>query len=43
LTGSFKEALKLLNTYTIDEYFTTDRLEKYKAMIGAADVITYQS
>ena len=43
MTGSFKEALKLLNTYTIDEYFTTDRLEKYKAMIGAADVITYQS
>lgn len=43
MTGSFKEALKLLNTYTVDEYFTTERLIKYKAMIGAADVIIYQS
>lgn len=42
MTGSFKEALTVLSTYTVDEYFTTARLAKYKAMIASADIITYQ-
>jgi len=42
MTGSFKESLTVLSTYTTDEYFTTERLSKYKAMIASADVITYQ-
>jgi hypothetical protein len=41
MTGSFKEALTVLKTLTTDEYFTNERLTKYKAMIGAADVIVY--
>ena len=36
------ESLTVLSTYTTDEYFTTERLAKYKAMITSADVITYQ-
>lgn len=42
LTGSFKEALTVLDSFTTDYFFTTERLTKYKAMIAAADVITYQ-
>lgn len=41
ITGSFKEAVTVLNTLIPDEYFTTERLLKYKDMIKAADVITY--
>lgn len=41
MTGSFKEALTVLKTLTTDEYFTNERLTKYKAMIGAADAIVY--
>lgn len=41
-TGSFKEAAYVLGTLTPDEYLTTERLTKYRTMLLAADIITYQ-
>ena len=40
-TGSFREASQLIDTLEPDEFFTTERLTKYKDMLAAADVIEY--
>lgn len=42
-TGSFREASQMINTLETDEFFTSERLAKYKAMLAAADVIEYAS
>lgn len=43
LTGSFREAGQLIDTLEPDEFFTVERLAKYKDMLAAADVIKYAS
>lgn len=40
-TGSFREASQLIDTLEPDEFFTVERLTKYKDMLAAADVIEY--
>lgn len=40
-TGSFREAGQLIDTLEPDEFFTVERLTKYKDMLAAADVIEY--
>lgn len=40
-TGSFREAGQLIDTLEPDEFFTVERLAKYKDMLAAADVIEY--
>jgi hypothetical protein len=40
-TGSFREAGQLIDTLEPDEFFTVERLAKYKDMLAAADVIKY--
>lgn len=40
-TGSFREAAALIDNLEPDEFFTTERLTKYKEMLAAADVIEY--
>lgn len=40
-TGSFREASQLIDTLEPDEFFTIERLTKYKDMLAAADVIEY--
>jgi hypothetical protein len=42
-TGSFREAGQLIDTLEPDEFFTVERLAKYKDMLAAADVIKYAS
>lgn len=42
-TGSFREAGQLIDTLEPDEFFTVERLAKYKDMLAAADVIKYSS
>lgn len=42
-TGSFREASQMINMLETDEFFTAERLAKYKAMLSAADVIEYAS
>lgn len=42
-TGSFREAGQLIDTLEPDEFFTVERLAKYKDMLAAADVIEYAS
>jgi len=42
LTGSFREAQYLLTTIEVDAFFTQGRLDRYSAMLAAADVIEYQ-
>lgn len=42
-TGSFREASQLIDTLEPDEFFTVERLAKYKDMLAAADVIEYAS
>lgn len=42
-TGSFREASQLIDTLEPDEFFTVERLAKYKDMLAAADVIAYAS
>lgn len=42
-TGSFREAGQLIDTLEPDEFFTVERLAKYKDMLAAADVIAYAS
>ena len=42
-TGSFREAGQLIDTLEPDEFFTEERLTKYKDMLAAADVIEYAS
>ncbi len=42
-TGSFREASQLIDTLEPDEFFTVERLAKYKDMLAAADVIKYAS
>lgn len=42
-TGSFREAGQLIDTLEPDEFFTVERLTKYKDMLAAADVIEYAS
>ena len=42
-TGSFREASQLIDTLEPDEFFTVERLTKYKDMLAAADVIEYAS
>ena len=41
LTGSFREACVLLSAYEPDEFMTEERIQKYIAMLTAADVIEY--
>lgn len=40
-TGSFREAAALIDNLEPDEFFTEERLAKYKEMLAAADVIEY--
>lgn len=42
-TGSFREAAALIDNLEPDEFFTVERLAKYKDMLAAADVIEYAS
>lgn len=42
-TGSFSEASQLIDTLEPDEFFTVERLAKYKDMLAAADVLEYAS
>ena len=42
-TGSFREASQLIDTLEPDEFFTVERLAKYKDMLAAADAIKYAS
>lgn len=42
-TGSFREAGQLIDTLEPDEFFTVERLAKYKDMLAAADVIKYSA
>lgn len=42
VTGSFREAQYLLTTIEVDTFFTQERLDRYIAMLAAADVIEYQ-
>lgn len=42
-TGSFREAGQLIDALEPDEFFTVERLAKYKDMLAAADVIKYTS
>ena len=39
--GCFREVLPLMDALERDDFFTDERIEKYKAMITAADVIEY--
>lgn len=41
LTGSFREAKYLFSQIEEDEFLTTERKQKYMAMLDAADVIEY--
>lgn len=41
LTGSFREAKYLFSQTEEDEFLTTERKQKYMAMLDAADVIEY--
>lgn len=43
LTGSFKEAAYVIQGIALDDFFTTERLQKYRSSLLAADVITYLS
>ena len=40
-TGSFREASQMIDALEPDEFFTVERLAKYKEMLAAADVIEY--
>lgn len=40
-TGSFREAVKLLNAIEPDTFLTVERLSKYSDMLKSADAITY--
>lgn len=39
--GCFREVIPMLDAVELDEFFTEERITKYKQMITAADVITY--
>ena len=39
--GCFREVLPLMDALERDDFFTDERIEKYKAMVKAADVIKY--
>jgi hypothetical protein len=43
VTGSFREAQTVLFYMTPDSFLTAERLARYRAMLSAADIITYQS
>ena len=40
--GCFREVIPYLDALERDEFFTEERINKYKAMITAADVISYE-
>ena len=40
-TGSFREAKQVLQTIENDDFLTPERIQKYIAMMEAADVIDY--
>lgn len=39
--GCFREVIPLMDAMERDDFFTDERIEKYKAMVNAADVINY--
>jgi hypothetical protein len=43
ITGSFREARVVLSSMTPDSFLTAPKLARYRTMLAAADIITYQA
>lgn len=43
ITGSFRESRTVLGAMTPDSFFTAPKLARYRDMLAAADIITYQA